>query len=120
MELQILKPFGPSILKTKIPENIVNDINDYVDKLIQNKNKSEQADHGNQLAGDVTQEFLLEPDFIKKVGWLNFLGKCTHAWIKKETNREIKNFSIIQSWIVRQFQNEYNPTHWHSGHISGA
>ena len=24
------------------------------------------------------------------------------------------------SWIVRQFQNEYNPTHWHSGHISGA
>ena len=24
------------------------------------------------------------------------------------------------SWIVRQFQNEYNPTHWHTGHISGA
>jgi len=22
--------------------------------------------------------------------------------------------------VVRQFENEYNPTHWHSGHISGA
>ena len=22
--------------------------------------------------------------------------------------------------MVRQFENEYNPTHWHSGHISGA
>ena len=22
--------------------------------------------------------------------------------------------------MVRQFQNEYNPIHWHSGHLSGA
>ena len=22
--------------------------------------------------------------------------------------------------MVRQFKNEYNPTHWHGGHISGA
>ena len=27
---------------------------------------------------------------------------------------------MIASWIVRQFKNEYNPTHWHNGHISGA
>ena len=27
---------------------------------------------------------------------------------------------MIDSWVVRQFENEYNPTHWHSGHISGA
>ena len=120
MELQVLKPFGPSILKTRIPEKIVKDINDYIEELIKDKKKSEKADHGKQLAGDVKQEFLLEPDFVKKVGWLDFLGKCAHAWIKKETNHEIKKFNMIQSWVVRQFQNEYNPTHWHGGHISGA
>ena len=27
---------------------------------------------------------------------------------------------MINSWIVRQYKNEYNPTHWHNGHISGA
>ncbi len=27
---------------------------------------------------------------------------------------------MLSSWIVRQFKNEYNPTHWHGGHISGA
>ena len=32
----------------------------------------------------------------------------------------IQKFKIRTSWIVRQFKNEYNPTHWHSGHISGA
>ena len=28
--------------------------------------------------------------------------------------------TITESWIVRQFQNEYNPLHLHSGHISGV
>ena len=27
---------------------------------------------------------------------------------------------MVNSWVVRQFENEYNPTHWHGGHISGA
>ena len=38
------------------------------------------------------------------------------AWNKKK----ITNFTLHSSWIVRQFENEYNPVHWHSGHISGA
>jgi hypothetical protein len=33
---------------------------------------------------------------------------------------EIKEFNIISSWVVRQFENEYNPVHYHSGHISGV
>ena len=34
--------------------------------------------------------------------------------------KKISKFQLINSWIVRQFENEYNPTHWHGGHISGA
>ena len=34
--------------------------------------------------------------------------------------KEIKKFNIISSWVVRQFKDEYNPVHWHAGHISGA
>ena len=120
MELKTLKLFGPSILKAKIPENLINDINKNIDELISNKKKSEEQDYGKNLAGDVTQEFLLDPNFIKKVGWLDFLGRCTFAWIKKELNKEIKKFNVTSSWVVRQFQNEYNPVHWHDGHISGA
>tara|TARA_B100000579_G_scaffold390696_1_gene365375 strand:- start:203 stop:592 length:390 start_codon:yes stop_codon:yes gene_type:complete len=37
-----------------------------------------------------------------------------------ELEKKITKFRIRKSWIVRQFKNEYNPTHWHSGHISGA
>ena len=120
MELTTLKPFGPSILKAKIPEKIVKNINNYIDELIFDKKKSTTSDYGQNLAGDVTQEFLLDPQFIKQVGWLDFLGKCTFAWIKKELNQEIKKFNVTSSWVVRQYKHEYNPVHWHSGHISGA
>ena len=34
--------------------------------------------------------------------------------------KKITKFELIESWIVRQFKNEYNPIHWHSGHLSGA
>ena len=40
MNFEILKPFGPSILKVTIPEQIILDMNSYVDNLIENrKNK---------------------------------------------------------------------------------
>ena len=41
-------------------------------------------------------------------------------WIELETKNKITKFQILKSWVVRQYENEYNPTHWHSGHISGA
>ena len=37
-----------------------------------------------------------------------------------ELKKKISKFQLVNSWIVRQFENEYNPTHWHGGHISGA
>ena len=59
---EIIKPFGPSILKVKIPKQIVDDLNQYVDNTIADKTKANQLDYGNQLIGDVTQEFKLEED----------------------------------------------------------
>ena len=60
MEIKLLKPFGPSILKAKIPQNIQDKLNNYVDNIIINKKKSEELNMGNKLAGDVTQEIELE------------------------------------------------------------
>ena len=117
---EIIKPFGPSIFKVKIPKQIVDDLNQYVDNTVADKTKANQLNYGNQLIGDVTQEFKLEEDFMKQIGWLGFLGNCTLNWIQNATGNKIKNFSIMDSWIVRQFKNEYNPIHYHTGHISGA
>jgi len=119
-QIRILKPFGPTIACVKIPSTLVEKLNVYIDKVIEDKKKSSELDHGKELVGHVTQEFVLEKKFAKEVGWIDFLKKGTAAWIRFHTEKEINKFDLINSWVVRQFQNEYNPIHWHSGHISGV
>ena len=57
---------------------------------------------------------------MKESGWGIFLANCVSTWIDLELKKKISKFQLVNSWIVRQFENEYNPTHWHGGHISGA
>ena len=119
-DFSILKPFGPSVLQVKIPEKILKELNKYVDETIINKNKTNELNLGKNLAGDVTQEFKLEQEFMTNVGWLKFLGNCVQKWIWLDQKKKITKFNLIDSWIVRQFKDEYNPVHWHGGHVSGA
>ena len=120
LESRVLKNFGPSVLKVKIPQNIVDIINQYIDGIVIDNKKARDLNAGNNLVGDVTQEFSLETEFIKKSGWGVFLASCVNKWIEFEKKKKVKKLTILNSWVVRQFANEYNPTHWHSGHISGA
>ena len=120
IQYRLIKKFGPSIFHVKIPGDVITKLNNYVEKIVKDEKKCKDLDVGKNLVGDVTQEFVLEHEFINNSGWYSFLKFCVKQWIKLETNKEIKKFEIKNSWIVRQFQNEYNPTHWHGGHISGA
>ena len=118
--LQLLTPFGPSIAKVKIPEKILKTLNDHVDKTRASKKMSEKFDAGKSLIGNVSQEILLSQEIIKESGWLTFLANATRAWIKGVLRTEITKFNINNSWVVSQYANQYNPVHWHNGHISGA
>ena len=119
-ELKVIKPFGPSIARVKMPSYLIDNLNKYIENIISDKKKSENLDNGNTLAGHVTQEFRLEENFLSSSGFLKFLASSVSTWIKISENKEIKEFKMIKSWVVRQFQNEYNPVHWHGGHISGV
>ena len=128
MTRAILKPFGPSILKTSIPQNIIEALNLHIDNIVNSTKKSKELDFGQSLAGNVQQEFKLEPEFIKKSGWGKHLMEETKIWIEQLNKNPINNmsmclvdnFKILETWIVRQFENEYNPAHYHLGHISGV
>lgn len=119
-QLVLIKPFGPSIVKLKLPDLLVSQMNEYVDNILDNENKTKELDHGFQLAGNVKQELLLEKEFMEKIKWVEFIAFVCNEWLKKTSGKEIKSIEIINSWVVRQFKNEYNPAHHHSGHISGV
>ena len=120
IKYQNLRVLGPAVLKVKIPESILKKLNVYIDKIIDDKAKLKKLDYGEALVGDVTQEFLLEIEFVKSSGWLEFLGNSSKIYTELNEGKKISKFNLLKTWVVRQFQNEYNPTHWHGGHISGA
>ena len=118
--MNVIRPFGPTIAKVSMSENLVKELNDYVDKTLVDKKKIEELNYGKMLAGNVQQEFLLDKEFIVLSGWESFLKENTAKWIFESTKKKIEEFKIIDTWIVRQFENEYNPLHSHGGHISGV
>ena len=115
-----MKPFGPSIAKVVMPKQIINEMNQYVDDLSNDKVKMDKLDHGQYLAGNVRNEFRLDIDFMKKIKWAEFLAKSCEKWLMDGHNITLRRFDIIASWIVKQFKNDYNPIHYHSGQISGV
>ena len=118
--MKVIRPFGPTIAKASMSASLVKELNDYVDKTLIDKKKTQELDNGKMLAGNVQQEFLLDKEFTTLSGWEFFLKENTEKWIFESTKKKITEFKIIDTWIVRQFENEYNPLHSHGGHISGV
>ena len=58
MEIEVLRPFGPSVVKIRLPESIISEMNNYTDDLIKDEEKSKKLDFGSQLVGNVHQEIL--------------------------------------------------------------
>ena len=117
--MQVLTPFGPKIGKFKLSKHIIVKINDEVDKIIKNKTLLKNLNYSKKLVGEVKQEFQLPKKFIKKF-LSKLIEKEARLFIKKATNKKVKKIKIKNLWIVRQFENEYNPIHYHDGHLSAV
>ena len=118
--LEVLRPFGPTIAKVRMPQDLIDKLNEYTESILGDQSKQDKLNYGDKLAGNVKQEFVIEPDYAQKIGWGKFLAESVSDWIYKTNKRKITKFNLKDSWIVRQFKNEYNPSHWHSGHVSGV
>jgi len=127
-ELKVFRPFGPTIGEINVKESFVKDLNNYSNKIINDNTKSDKLDAGKGLAGQVKQEFELENDFFN-TRIENYLTELIREYVWKSfekktiTHEEFsKNFKIRyrSKWIVRQFENEYNPLHSHTGNVSGV
>ncbi len=116
---QIIRPFSPTIGKYKIPNNIINILNDHIDKILKDENKLEKLYHGKELAGEIKYEIKLDKEFLNEHIY-EMLKNYVFNFIKSSLNKKIKKFDLKSSWAVCQFESDYNPIHWHDGHISGV
>ena len=117
--MKIISPFGPKIAKLKFSHKLIKMINDEVDQITNKKRLLKKLDYSKKLVGQVKQEFQLPRAFVKR-----HLEKVISVEIKKFIGRtlgkKVKKVLIKNFWVVRQFNNEYNPVHYHDGHISGV
>ena len=110
-----IKPFGPSIGKTKISKRFL----DILNKEIDNKVLTKINDYSSKLASQIKKEIKISNNFIKR-NLENEIKKNIKNFLKNEKIRKVKNIKILNLWVVSQFKGEYNPIHYHDGDISGV
>ena len=110
-----IKPFGPSIGKTKISKKFLNILN----KEIDNKVLTKKNDYSSKLASQIKKEIKISNNFIKK-NLEREINKKIKDFLKNEKIKKVKNIKILNLWVVSQFKDEYNPVHYHDGDISGV
>ena len=110
-----IKPFGPSIGKTKISKKFL----DILNKEIDNKDLTKKNDYSSKLASQIKKEIKISNNFIKK-NLEREIKKNIKDFLKNEKIKKVKNIKILNLWVVSQFKDEYNPIHYHDGDISGV
>ena len=110
-----IKPFGPSIGKTKISKKFSDKLNNEFDI----KSNSKKIDYSSKLASQIKNELKISNIFIKKYLEKELI-KNINKFLHNDKIKNIKKIKILNLWVVRQFKGEYNPIHYHEGDLSGV
>jgi len=127
----MIAPFSPLILNSSLPINLVNTCNDFIDNILVQRKESKERDWGNQLAGNIDQELLIndlletEPEFHEFILIMarNYLKNApnpmlgiSHSSTEKEANF---NIEVSDIWCNEMVAGDFNPVHFHSNcHLS--
>ena len=105
------------VLETQMPQEMINDVNEYMDEYRANKNKKSlaktlvgQIHKGEQLLLDHNDKRLLEYNrFICNLGaeYINYFVRAGNN-IKSD-----KRVEIDETWSVHSYDGDYNPIHDH-------
>ena len=122
----IYTPFGPCVGYKKLSKELVRKLNKCCDD--HDKGKKVMESHADYLIGKVAEEPTIPPDLVSQV--LNETHDFMTEYMVVTKSRDIKkdvhfkeniitHFESNSAWFVRQYENEYNPIHVHTGcHLS--
>ena len=120
LKYDIYQPFGPSILKVKMPQQFVNLLNTEGDRILHDEKLSKDRDWSHNLAGNVKKEVMIDVNKIPNIR--EFLGTMAQAYYKHTIKSEPAPGSKVafRSWIVSQYAGDFNPMHIHDSNLSGV
>ena len=123
LKFDAIRPFGPTVIKGKVPEFLINIVNDKCDELLGDPKLAKQWDWSPNLAGNVKQEVRMPPEWIDKDGQqLVFLiGEMVKQYLSippaSETldAKKVQKMVVESMWAVSQWAGDFNPAHMHDG-----
>ena len=120
LSYDIYKPFGPSILKVRMPQGYVDLFNAEADRILNDEKLSKERDWSHNLAGNVKKE--IEINHNKIEGFPEFIITMSHEYIKRIlpgglSDKAKVSFSV---WVVSQYAGDFNPLHIHDANLSGV
>ena len=77
-KLQVLKPFGPRVLKVELPDIITNKLISITDEMFQDENKKS---YGENLVGQIKCEIEIDKKVLQENNVYDFFKQCLHAYV---------------------------------------
>ena len=120
LKYDIYQPFGPSILKTTLPQGFVNLLNAEADHILYDDNLSKEHDWSHNLAGNVKKEVAIDQNKIPN--FPEFMITMAKQYYKHTINAEPAEGSKVsfRVWVVSQYAGDFNPMHIHDANLSGV
>jgi len=128
MQIELLQPWSVPVLKTKLPDDVLETMIEISDKVLADPNSE---DWGPNLVGQTDKERAIPREMLLDTDVMGFFLEAMRTFVKLCKNQQYASITkeagfqeewlaeMLVPWIVSQYPGEYNPLHEHSGcHIS--
>ena len=132
MRVELLSPFGPTIMKATLPSKIFNQINEYIENF-----DGDVSQFPNMLLRDIDNIFL-EKKFCDEIGFTEFVEELGNGYLynvnnprnyeslvlglkDKNTDPDFVSSESVyaEAWVNRYYSGDYTPIHGHGSVLSG-
>ena len=125
MSYTLHRPWSDILFETTLPPMVLEKIIEISDEVLAD---SKRISWGENLAGQIKEELLIEPKLLKKENLLDFFGNMVQEYVHQcnlqqappdqhqhiETVKNHIHVTMNSMWIVEQQPGEYNPIHTHT------
>jgi len=125
LKYHLHRPWADILFETTLPPTVLEKMIEISDKVLAD---SKRISWGKNLAGQIKEELLIEPELLKKENLLDFFGNMVQEYVHQcnlqqapldqhEYMETVKNHikvTVNSMWIVEQQPGEYNPIHTHT------
>lgn len=116
--------WGPPICKYVVPPDVVERTNALITRYQQDEQKLKKNDYAYNLAGEISQEFMPNPDDLAEVGLTEHMMKAVEIMVRGKLGPSMDSSKLrigfIDAWFVIQRAGDWNPPHYHGGQLSAA